>query len=81
MEGKIHIGQYNSMNGRIGELAALGLSANLRKIGFDVGRLKTGTPARVTKRSIDFSILEKQDGDPMLFRFANFDDKNAFNSS
>jgi len=74
MEGKIHIGQYNSMNGRIGELAALGLSANLRKIGFDVGRLKTGTPARVTKRSIDFSILEKQDGDPMLFRFANFDD-------
>ncbi len=74
MEGKIHIGQYNSMNGRIGELAALGLSANLRKIGFDVGRLKTGTPARVTKRSIDFSLLEKQDGDPMLFRFANFDD-------
>ena len=74
MEGKIHIGQYNSMNGRIGELAALGLSANLRKIGFDVGRLETGTPARVTKRSIDFSILEKQDGDPMLFRFANFDD-------
>lgn len=74
MEGKIHIGEFSAMNGRLGETSVRGLSDNLRKHGIETGRLKTGTPARVTKRSIDFSILEKQNGDPMDYRFNNFDD-------
>ncbi|HOJ63043.1 MAG TPA: tRNA uridine-5-carboxymethylaminomethyl(34) synthesis enzyme MnmG [Spirochaetota bacterium] len=72
MEGKIHIGEFQAISGRFGEPAALGLSENLRKLGFTIGRLKTGTPARVKKRSIDFDKLEMQIGDPEMFRFSNF---------
>ena len=72
MEGKIHIGEYNGMHGRLGELSVLGLSANLKRLGFNIGRLKTGTPARVAKRSIDFSQLEIYPGDPMDYRFSNY---------
>ncbi len=74
MEGKIHIGDYNSQNGRIGELAALGLSKNLSKLGLKIGRLKTGTPARVAKKSLDFYKMEKQIGDPVMFAFSNFNE-------
>jgi len=63
MEGKIFIGEYEAPEGRLGEAAALGLGQNLRRRGFPVGRLKTGTPARVDASSIDFSAMEKQDGD------------------
>lgn len=76
MEGKIHIGEYSGQNGRIGELASLGLSENLKKLGFTIGRLKTGTPARVAKRSIDFSQLEQQNGDPMDYRFSNYSENS-----
>lgn len=72
MEGKIHIGEFQAISGRIGEPASLGLSNNLKKIGFNIGRLKTGTPARVHKRSIDFDKLEMQIGDEDMFRFSNF---------
>jgi len=72
MEGKIHIGEFSTSSGRLGEPAATGLSTNLTKLGFNVGRLKTGTPPRVAKRSIDFSKIEAQIGDPVMFSFSNF---------
>ncbi|MDR2952376.1 MAG: tRNA uridine-5-carboxymethylaminomethyl(34) synthesis enzyme MnmG [Treponema sp.] len=65
MEGKIFIGEYDAPQGRLGEEAALGLGAFLRRMGFPVGRLKTGTPARIDGRSIDFSKMERQDGEEM----------------
>jgi tRNA uridine 5-carboxymethylaminomethyl modification enzyme len=70
MEGRIFIGEYDAPQGRLGEEAAIGLGANLRRLGFPLGRLKTGTPARIADDSIDYSKLEKQDGDkPEPFSF------------
>jgi tRNA uridine 5-carboxymethylaminomethyl modification enzyme len=70
MEGKIFIGEYDAPQGRLGEEAALGLGASLRRRGFPLGRLKTGTPARLAGDSIDFSRLERQDGEsPASFSF------------
>jgi len=72
MEGRIFIGEYDAPQGRLGEEAAAGLGTSLRRLGFPVGRLKTGTPARITNTSIDFSKLEKQDGEEMRpFSFAS----------
>ncbi|MCL2185511.1 MAG: tRNA uridine-5-carboxymethylaminomethyl(34) synthesis enzyme MnmG [Treponema sp.] len=65
MEGKIFIGEYDALHGRFGEEAAVGLGSSLRRLGFPVGRLKTGTPARIAGPSIDFSKMEKQDGEEM----------------
>ncbi len=72
MRGLIHIGLNNYPGGRAGDLPSLGLSDQLRNIGFDVGRLKTGTPARLDGRTIDFSKLEPQYGDspPIPFSFS-----------
>lgn len=72
MEGKIHIGEFHATSGRLGEPAAQGLSVNLVKHGLELGRLKTGTPARVAKRSIDFTKLQAQIGDENMFSFSNF---------
>ncbi|MDR0656325.1 MAG: tRNA uridine-5-carboxymethylaminomethyl(34) synthesis enzyme MnmG [Treponema sp.] len=70
MEGKIFIGDYDAPEGRLGEEAALGLGQSLRRLGFPMGRLKTGTPARVAGNSIDYGKMEKQDGDdPQSFSF------------
>jgi tRNA uridine 5-carboxymethylaminomethyl modification enzyme len=70
MEGRIFIGEYDAPQGRLGEGAALGLGAALRRRGFPVGRLKTGTPARIAGDSIDYSRLERQDGEvPAPFSF------------
>jgi tRNA uridine 5-carboxymethylaminomethyl modification enzyme len=63
LDGKIFIGEYDAPQGRLGEDAALGLGASLRRLGFPVGRLKTGTPARIAGDSIDYSKMEKQDGE------------------
>jgi tRNA uridine 5-carboxymethylaminomethyl modification enzyme len=63
MEGKIFIGEYDAPHGRLGEEAALGLGKFLKENGFPVGRLKTGTPARIAGDSIDYSMMEKQDGE------------------
>ncbi len=73
MDGRIFIGEYDEMCGRLGEKAAIGLGDSLRSKGFHVGRMKTGTPARVRKSSLDFSRMEVQPGDvPMLpFSFEN----------
>lgn len=72
MRGLIHIGLINYSGGRAGDLPSLGLSDQLRDIGFGVGRLKTGTPARLDGRTIDFSKLEAQysDDPPVPFSFS-----------
>lgn len=70
MEGRIFIGEYDAPCGRLGEMAALGLGKSLRRLGFTVGRLKTGTPPRILRSSVDFSKLAIQNGDtPQPFSF------------
>jgi len=73
MEAAIFIGEYTASSGRLGEPAAVGLGKALREKGFDVGRLKTGTPARVLKSSLNFDRMTLQPGDiPMLpFSFSH----------
>jgi tRNA uridine 5-carboxymethylaminomethyl modification enzyme len=63
LRGLIHIGERQIPAGRVGEAPALGLSRTLEKIGFTLGRLKTGTPPRLDGRTIDWSALEMQPGD------------------
>ncbi|SPE53850.1 tRNA uridine 5-carboxymethylaminomethyl modification enzyme MnmG [Verrucomicrobia bacterium] len=63
LKGLMHIGLNQQQGGRAGEAAALGLSGSLREIGLELGRLKTGTPPRLLRRSIDFSKTELQPGD------------------
>lgn len=70
MEGRIFIGEYDSPCGRLGEVAALGLGKSLRRLGFTVGRLKTGTPPRILRSSIDFSQLSIQPGDSEILPFS-----------
>ena len=64
LRGLIHIGLQNQAGGRGGEAAAYGLSEQLMELGFQMGRLKTGTPPRLDAKTIDFSTLEPQPGDP-----------------
>jgi tRNA uridine 5-carboxymethylaminomethyl modification enzyme len=72
MEGRLFIGEWSASGGRLGERAALGLGDALRRRGFPVGRLKTGTPARVKAESLDFDEMERQDGEELFpFSFAN----------
>lgn len=70
MEGKIFIGEYDAPCGRLGESAAIGLGKKLREYGFNVGRMKTGTPARVRESSLDYDELEVQDGDEEMMPFS-----------
>ena len=60
MGGKLFAGESVTPGGRFGEAPTIGLSANLRRLGFTTGRLKTGTPPRVDRRSIDWSAVEEQ---------------------
>ncbi len=64
LNGTIHIGDNQYGGGRSGERAATGLTASLVKLGFEVGRLKTGTPPRVDGRTINYAAMEEQKGDP-----------------
>ena len=70
--GRIWVGDRSMEAGRAGEFAAIGLTDTLNRLGFETGRLKTGTPARVDKRSIDFTVLEEQPGDEEV-RWFSFD--------
>ena len=74
LRGLIHVGTYNERAGRIGELSAEGLSESLINLGFPLGRLKTGTPARVNRKSIDFEVLQRQDGDSEPYPFSHTTD-------
>ena len=64
MRGLLHIGETNYSGGRAGDPPSVGLSASLERLGLKLGRLKTGTPPRINKRSIDYSLCEEQPGDP-----------------
>ncbi len=69
----LHVGQNQSEGGRMGDMSAKGLSASLQQVGIELGRLKTGTPCRLSGRSLDFSQLLEQKGDAQPTRFAFYD--------
>ncbi|RPD53908.1 glucose-inhibited division protein A subfamily [Lentinus tigrinus ALCF2SS1-7] len=81
LSGEIHIGMKRFPAGRMNEAPSVGLSASLNAAGFRLGRLQTGTPARLAKDSIDFSKFEVQKGDevPLPFSFMNDRVANADN--
>ena len=72
LKGLIHIGQNQQSGGRAGEAAAMGMSASLMEVGLELGRLKTGTPPRLLRRSIDFSKTEIQEGDDPIPYFTHW---------
>lgn len=75
LNGLIHIGEKNYGGGRAAERSSIGLTASLEKIGFESGRMKTGTPPRVDSRSLDFSKMEEQPGDKNAPTFSYTDTK------
>ncbi len=70
LNGKIFIGQHSVKAGRIGEPAAYGITENLVDLGFEAGRMKTGTPPRIDARTVDFSKMEEQKGDENPGKFS-----------
>ncbi|KAJ7139979.1 glucose inhibited division protein A-domain-containing protein [Mycena crocata] len=79
LSGEIHIGLKRFPAGRLNEAPSVGLSASLNSAGFNLGRLQTGTPARLDGRTIDFTGMEKQIGDapPLPFSYMNTSVDNA----
>ncbi|MCC7202091.1 MAG: tRNA uridine-5-carboxymethylaminomethyl(34) synthesis enzyme MnmG [Nitrospirae bacterium] len=75
LRGLIHVGLTSYPAGRAGEFPSLGLSEDLQRIGFTIGRLKTGTPPRIDARSIDFSVMTAQHGDEPPVPFSYMTDK------
>jgi len=73
LNGLIHIGEKNFGGGRSGERAATGITADLVNLGFESGRMKTGTPPRVDGRSLDFSKMVEQPGDEKPAKFSYLD--------
>ncbi len=73
LEGVMHCGASSAEGGRAGEAASHGITATLAEIGFEVGRMKTGTPARLDARTINFEVMEPQYGDekPAKFSFSS----------
>jgi len=64
LNGLVHVGISRQSAGRAGEIASICLADSLKKLGFEMGRMKTGTPPRLRASSIDFSVFERQDSDP-----------------
>jgi tRNA uridine 5-carboxymethylaminomethyl modification enzyme len=73
LNGIIHIGEKNFGGGRAGEARATGITEQLIQLGFESGRMKTGTPPRVDGRSLDYSAMEVQEGDEIPGRFSYTD--------
>ncbi|MHC5002497.1 MAG: tRNA uridine-5-carboxymethylaminomethyl modification enzyme MnmG/GidA [Planctomycetota bacterium] len=71
MRGLMHTGEDRRAGGRVGEDAATGISATLRRLGFELGRLKTGTPPRLDRASIDWDGLDRQVGDERPLAFSD----------
>jgi tRNA uridine 5-carboxymethylaminomethyl modification enzyme len=78
LNGVIHIGESKLVGGRFGENASVGLSASLKEAGLTMDRLKTGTCARIDSSSIDFSVMEEQDGDALPNPFSFRTDRAEF---
>ncbi|MDE5639906.1 MAG: tRNA uridine-5-carboxymethylaminomethyl(34) synthesis enzyme MnmG [Odoribacter sp.] len=70
LNGLMHVGRVSFQGGRIAEPASYGISAQLKELGFEVGRMKTGTPVRIDGRSVDFTKLTEQGGDGDFHRFS-----------
>ena len=77
LNGSIHLGEKQFGGGRMGERAVKGITAQLENLGFVSGRMKTGTPARVDGRSINFSKMEEQPGDDKPGKFSYFNETKA----
>ncbi len=73
LNGLIHIGEKQFGGGRVGEKAATGITEQLLKLGFESGRMKTGTPPRIDGRSLDYSKMEEQKGDEEPCKFSYSD--------
>lgn len=71
LDGLMHVGTAQARGGRAGDMASIGLSEQLKSLGFEVDRMKTGTPVRIDARTINFDLMEKQFGDdePSKFSF------------
>jgi tRNA uridine 5-carboxymethylaminomethyl modification enzyme len=78
LNGLMHTGLKSTIGGRFGEKSAIGITESLEKLGFQSGRLKTGTPPRLRKNSINWDILEEQPGDEVPQPFSHFTPTNEF---
>ncbi len=78
LEGVIHVGEFKQEAGRSGEFSSIKLSNSLKLIGLELGRLKTGTCARIDAKSINFSLMQKQDGDKNPIPFSFRTDRELF---
>ncbi|MCL5125382.1 MAG: tRNA uridine-5-carboxymethylaminomethyl(34) synthesis enzyme MnmG [Deltaproteobacteria bacterium] len=70
LDGTIHVGPVSYKAGRAGEFPSIGLAKQLRQLGLPCGRFKTGTPPRIKKSSLDFSVMEEDKGDPEIRPFS-----------
>lgn len=78
LDGRIFVGDVNYASGPDGMLAATGLSSSLTRLGVKLMRFKTGTPSRVLRSSIDFSTLERQDGERQIVPYSALTDESFF---
>ncbi|MES2132071.1 MAG: tRNA uridine-5-carboxymethylaminomethyl(34) synthesis enzyme MnmG [Bacteroidota bacterium] len=78
LNGLIHIGEKQIGGGRNGESASYGITEQLVKLGFESGRMKTGTPPRIDGRSLDYSKMEEQEGDVAIDKFSYLDNTSPF---
>jgi tRNA uridine 5-carboxymethylaminomethyl modification enzyme len=81
LNGVIHIGEKQIGGGRMGESASFGITEQLIKIGFEAGRMKTGTPPRIDGRTLDYSKMEVQDGDDVNDKFSYLPNTSPFFNS
>ena len=77
LDGMMHCGDASAEGGRAGDQASHGITAQLRSLGFEAGRMKTGTPARLDARTINFDALEMQEGDAQPYKFSYDTDTEA----
>ena len=77
LDGMMHCGDAHAEGGRAGDQASHGITAQLRSLGFEAGRMKTGTPARLDARTINFDALEMQEGDTLPYKFSYDTDTEA----
>lgn len=75
LNGVMFIGHSTTIGGRVGDISCSGITPYLKKLGLDLGRLKTGTPARLNGKTIDWSVLEEQSGDEKPEPFSYLTDK------
>lgn len=81
LNGLIHLGEKQIGGGRSGESASYGITEQLVKLGFENGRMKTGTPPRIDGRTLDYSKMEEQEGDLAIDKFSYLDNTSPFYSN